>query len=275
MLNPCAATLRLTADIASGSPLAEALLRPPRRESQLTLLQLDRSQFLPLAVLQLLRHTASRGAACGTLHILHEHDSPELRLDLAGHSEPGVLVLPCAPQAHGRMDTGLTWLRAHLDYRCHVPQQPGAVRLPAPLRRCLQSLARSTPGSHVATDALGADDAARGAVARRAGSLLSPGGLEAAVLELSGGARLPPPCCSLEACTADAAPNASRAALEPSRSGLFAPPPGLPLLSPPATGLQATRPAGKPCSEPCSVLWVRAVGACCGCVLCPAAPTGV
>ena len=54
--DPCRATLRLTADLASASPLAEALLRPPRRESQLTLLQLDRSQFLPLAVLQLLRN---------------------------------------------------------------------------------------------------------------------------------------------------------------------------------------------------------------------------
>ena len=60
MEEPCAATLQLTSDLGSGSPLAEALLRPPRRESQLTLLQLDRSQFLPLAALQLLRHVASQ-----------------------------------------------------------------------------------------------------------------------------------------------------------------------------------------------------------------------
>ena len=63
MQEPCAATLQLTSDLGSGSPLAEALLRPPRRESQLTLLQLDRSQFLPLAALQLLRHAASGGGA--------------------------------------------------------------------------------------------------------------------------------------------------------------------------------------------------------------------
>ena len=155
----CAATLQLTSDLGSGSPLAEALLRPPRRESQLTLLQLDRSQFLPLAALQLLRHTASGGASCGALRLLHEHDSPELRLDLTGQSEPGVLARPCVPQAHGNTDSGLVWLGRYLDYRCHIPQQPGTVRLPAPLRRCLQSLARSRPGSRVVADALGADDA--------------------------------------------------------------------------------------------------------------------
>ena len=261
----CGATLRLTADLASGSPLAEALLRPPRRDSQLTLLQLDRSQFLPLAALQLLRHTASGGASCGALLLLHEHDSPELRLDLTGQSEPGVLALPCVPQAHGNTDSGLVWLRRHLDYRCHVPQQPGTLRLPAPLRRCLQSLARSGPGSRAAADALGADDAAvRGAVAKRAASLLSPGGIEAAVLALSGaGDRvLPPPCCSLEACATAATPNASRAALEPRRTGIFAPPPGLPLLAPPATGQHASRPAGVPCSVLCSVLCV-----CCACAV--------
>ena len=253
--DPCRATLRLTADLASASPLAEALLRPPRRESQLTLLQLDRSQFLPLAALSLLKHTASGGTSCGALRLLHEHDSPELRLDLTGRSEPGVLALPCVPQAHGNTDSGLVWLRTHLDYRCHVPQQPGTVRLPAMLRRCLQSLASSGPGSRVAADALGADDAARGAVARRAASLLSPGGIEAAVLALSGADNqvLPPPCCSLEACATAAAPNASRGALEPRRSGIFAPPPGLPLLSPPAAASHASRPAGVPCSLPCSV----------------------
>ena len=254
--DPCAATLRLTADLTSGSPLAEALLRPPRRESQLTLLQLDRSQFLPLAALQLLRHTASGGASCGALRLLHEHDSPELRLDLTGQSEPGVLALPCVPQAHGNTDSGLVWLERHLDYRCHVPQQPGTARLPAPLRRCLQSLARSGPGSRVVVDALGADDASRGAVARRAAALLSPGGIETAVLALSGAGNqvLPPPCCSLEACATAAAPNASRGALEPRRAGIFAPPPGLPLLAPPAAGAHASRPAGVPCSVPCSVL---------------------
>ena len=122
MQEPCAATLQLTSDLGSGSPLAEALLRPPRRESQLTLLQLDRSQFLPLAALQLLRHAASGGASCGALRLLHEHDSPELRLDLTGQSEPGVLARPCVPQAHGNTDSGLVWLGRYLDYRCHIPQ---------------------------------------------------------------------------------------------------------------------------------------------------------
>ena len=147
-------------------------------------------------------------------------------------NEPGVLARPCVPQAHGNTDSGLVWLGRYLDYRCHVPQQPGTVRLPAPLRRCLQSLARSGPGSRVVADALGADDAARPALARRAASLLAPGGIEAAVLALAGGdnqARRPP-CRARRGrspgagrCPGSAAAGATRRGRRPRRSP--APPP--------------------------------------------------
>ena len=116
----CGATLRLTADLASGSPLAEALLRPPRRDSQLTLLQLDRSQFLPLAALQLLRHTASGGASCGALLLLHEHDSPELRLDL----QPCVLRLQ--PYAMEAAAIYVMIARAARASTCAAPWSPSA-----------------------------------------------------------------------------------------------------------------------------------------------------
>lgn len=229
-----------------GASLSGAMLRAPWQSMQLTLLQLDRTQILPLAVLQLLRHAASRGATCGGLRVLHENDSPELRLDAHGHDELTVLGVQCG-SSKDQERIGPGWARGLLDFRCHVPQQPGAVQLPSALRRCVQSLAQLDSGPDAAAralrDALGAEgDELWRAVASRAGALLSPGGIEASVFALAGASSVPPPCCSFGPCNRAAPSNASRPR---ARSGVFAPPPALPQLQLPPLGQHATRPAGE------------------------------
>lgn len=234
-------------------PLADTLLASPgkRSDAELTLLQLDRVQTLPLAALQLLRHAASHGSDCGELLLLHEHDSPELRLrtsPIAGLRTPSLLGGLCA--VHGDSD-GMSWLQRLLDFRCH--QRPGRVDMPVHLRQCLQLISEGSRSASEMVDALGAaDEVARRAIVDRSRRLLSSG-LEASVTELVRHS-LPAPCCTLQPCvvSSGAANITASAALR--THGILSPPPGLPLLQPVATGRFASRPADSAVARPAAEL---------------------
>ena len=253
----CAELLSLSSHAQGGVPLADTLLASPgkRSDAELTILQLDRVQILPLAVLQLLRHAASRGADCGELLLLHEHDSPELRLrtsPVAGLRTPSLLGGLCA--VRGDSD-GMSWLQRLLDFRCH--QRPGRVDMPEHLRQCLQLISGGAQSASAAVDAVGAaDEVARRAVVDRARLLLSSG-LEASVVELARHA-LPAPCCTLQPSVASSGAaniSASSAGLR----GILSHPPGLPLLQPVATGRFASRPADSAVARPAAELMADAL----------------
>ena len=162
----------------------------------LLLMQVDHSQLLGVAILQLLRCAATDGADAGELGVMHANDSPEIRLlhRLASSNQAstdGKNRFSTLPHGVCSSDASLHPLSQSLDFRCHAPGGTAKppLHLSRPITLCLREIVGGNLSSSVAASLAGATRGPRrrSALVSEARLLLERGMHAAAVARLARG----------------------------------------------------------------------------------------